>query len=135
MTAQSSFLANGVVFEGGRSQEHARLKRLVADLSLNASIVRKWQRETSKPVPTQRSGVPCAGNALGLRTPGLSSLAHTAPTQNFLGMQVALAINTVAAPPVAVRLHGPGQASGSACASDRSDGRDPATVDGRHGGD
>jgi hypothetical protein len=43
---------------------------------------------------------------------GLASLARTAPTRNFLGAQVTLAVNTVAAQPVAVRLHGPGQVTG-----------------------
>src|SRR6516162_703058 len=43
---------------------------------------------------------------------GLSSLARTPPTKNFLGMQVTLAVNNVPADPVAVRLHGPGQITG-----------------------
>jgi hypothetical protein len=43
---------------------------------------------------------------------GLSSLARTVPTENFLGMQVSLTVNSVAAGQVGVRLHGPGQVTG-----------------------
>jgi hypothetical protein len=43
---------------------------------------------------------------------GLSALANTAPTQNFLTLQVQVAVNTVAAQPVDVRLQGPGQVTG-----------------------
>jgi hypothetical protein len=43
---------------------------------------------------------------------GLASLARIAPTSNFLGLQVSLAVNNTAAPPVAMRLHGPGQVTG-----------------------
>jgi hypothetical protein len=43
---------------------------------------------------------------------GLSSLARTTPTQNYLGVQVALTVNTTASDPVGVRLHGPGQVTG-----------------------
>ena len=52
-------------------QENARLKRLVADLSLDNSILKEGQRETSKPGPTPRRGPACPGHDLGVRTPGL----------------------------------------------------------------
>jgi putative transposase len=58
----------------GLELENVRRKRLVADLSPDNSILKEvWQREPSKPGPTPRSRVPCAGHALGLRTPGVSS--------------------------------------------------------------
>ena len=53
-------------------QEHARLKRLVADLSLDKSILKEWRRDTAQPGPTPRSGPACAADALGVRTPGVS---------------------------------------------------------------
>jgi hypothetical protein len=43
---------------------------------------------------------------------GLASMAKTAPTQNFVSLQVGLTVNTKAAPSVAVRLFGPGQVTG-----------------------
>ncbi len=43
---------------------------------------------------------------------GLASLATTTPTQNFVNLDVALTVNTTAAPPVSVRLFGPGQVTG-----------------------
>jgi hypothetical protein len=43
---------------------------------------------------------------------GLASLARSAPSGNSLGLQVSLAVNNVAATPVSVRLHGPGQVTG-----------------------
>ena len=43
---------------------------------------------------------------------GLASMAKTAPTQNFVNLGVSLTVNTTAAPPVSVRLFGPGQVTG-----------------------
>jgi hypothetical protein len=43
---------------------------------------------------------------------GLASMATTAPTQNFVSLDVALTVNTTEAPAVAVRLFGPGQVTG-----------------------
>ena len=43
---------------------------------------------------------------------GLASLATTAPSQNFVSLQVGLTVNTTAAPAVTVRLFGPGQVTG-----------------------
>lgn len=43
---------------------------------------------------------------------GLASMATTAPTQNFVNLNVSLAVNATAAPPVTVRLFGPGQVTG-----------------------
>lgn len=43
---------------------------------------------------------------------GLSSLARTAPTGNYLGVQVSIAVNTVTSGAVGVRLHGPAQVTG-----------------------
>jgi hypothetical protein len=43
---------------------------------------------------------------------GLASMAQTAPSQNFVTLQVAVAVNTTAAAAVTVRLFGPGQVTG-----------------------
>jgi hypothetical protein len=43
---------------------------------------------------------------------GLAALAKTQPTQNFVSLQVGLAVNTTATNPVTVRLYGPGQVTG-----------------------
>jgi hypothetical protein len=43
---------------------------------------------------------------------GLASMAKTAPTQNFVNLGVSLTVNTTPAPPVSVRLFGPGQVTG-----------------------
>lgn len=43
---------------------------------------------------------------------GLASLATTAPSQNFVSLQVGVSLNTTAAPTVTVRLFGPGQVTG-----------------------
>jgi hypothetical protein len=43
---------------------------------------------------------------------GLASMAKTAPTQNFVSLQVTLTVNTQDAPAVTVRLFGPGQVTG-----------------------
>ena len=43
---------------------------------------------------------------------GLASMATTPPTQNFVNLEVSLTVNTTAAPPVSVRLFGPGQVTG-----------------------
>ena len=57
----------------GLEQENARLKRLWPISRWTIASSRRWPRETSKPGPTPSSGVPCTGDALGLRTPGVSS--------------------------------------------------------------
>jgi hypothetical protein len=43
---------------------------------------------------------------------GLASLATTAPTQNYVSLQVGMTVNTTATTPVTVRLFGPGQVTG-----------------------
>jgi hypothetical protein len=43
---------------------------------------------------------------------GLVSLARTAPSQNFVSLNVAVTVNSTAAAPVAARLFGPGQVTG-----------------------
>src|ERR1700729_544077 len=43
---------------------------------------------------------------------GLASIAKETPTQNFVSLQVALSVNSTAAPAVGVRLFGPGQVTG-----------------------
>ena len=43
---------------------------------------------------------------------GLAAMAKTAPTGNFVSLEVALTVNTTAAQPVTMRLFGPGQVTG-----------------------
>jgi hypothetical protein len=60
---------------------------------------------------------------------GVVSLARTAPTQNFVSLQVALTVNGAATSPVSVRMHGPGQVTGiDARAIIRSEPRPDSTT-------